>query len=121
MLEHRVCRFATADARGQPHVAPVWYVYDGESFYIITNYKTKKYRNLLENKRVSLVIDDYPRKGDIEGVCILGTAEILERGERYRHAQSLIQEKYENWNKYQPWSEGKVPIIRIISYKTTSW
>jgi len=121
LSNHKICRFATADGSGQPHVVPMWYVYDSKSFYIITNYGTKKYRNLLENKKVSFVIDEYPRNGDIEGICFLGVAEILEKGEKYRHAQSLIQSKYKNWNKYQPWGEGKVPIIRIKPNGYTSW
>jgi len=99
----------------------VWYVYDYENFYIITNYDTRKYRNLLENKRVSLTIDDYPRNGEIEGVCVIGSAEILERGKEYRHAQNLIQKKYENWNKYQPWGEGNAPIIKIKPNGISSW
>ena len=99
----------------------MWYVYDGESFYIITNYGTKKYRNLLENNKVALAIDDYPRNGNIQGMCVIGSAEILERGDMYRYAQGLIQEKYPNWNEYQPWGEGKVPIIRIKPNGHSSW
>ena len=60
-------------------------------------------------------------KGDVRGVCVLGVAEILEKGEEYRYAQRLIQKKYRNWENYQPWGEGKAPIIRIRSKKYSSW
>lgn len=101
----------------------MWYVYNRKFFYFITKYCTKKIRNLSENNKVSLVVDKYPREreSDIEGVCICGTAEILERGKEYRDVISLIEEKYPNCKKYHPYDEDKIPIIKIKPNGISNW
>ena len=67
----------------QPDVAPVGFDFDGEYFYVggINLSETRKYKNILKNNKVALVIDDLrtvnpwaPR-----GVRIYGTADIVTR------------------------------------------
>ncbi|MGC1709234.1 MAG: pyridoxamine 5'-phosphate oxidase family protein, partial [Nitrosotalea sp.] len=33
----KILRIATIDAKGNPHIVPVWYNYEGDKFYIGTN------------------------------------------------------------------------------------
>ena len=47
----------TADAKGRPHGAPVWYFYDGGVFVISTGRGSQKHKNLQANPNVCLVID----------------------------------------------------------------
>jgi len=55
--QQRVCRLATVDRQGQPHVVPVWHILlDGE-LDIETSPRSKKGRNLQVNQKVALVID----------------------------------------------------------------
>jgi len=49
----KILRLATIDKRSFPHIVPVWYMYSGKKFYVGTNTRTKKVKNLKKNKRVS--------------------------------------------------------------------
>ena len=73
---------ATASGEGQPHVVPMVYEFDGTAFYF-TGWnleKSLKFKNLIENKKVALVIDDLvtvcpwrPRGLEVRGVAELGS------------------------------------------------
>jgi PPOX class probable F420-dependent enzyme len=77
---HEVCRLATASKDARPHVVPVIYAVDGDDIIIAVDYGTKKLKNLRENPKVALVVDDYrPNRG----LMVEGDCEILERGKEY--------------------------------------
>ena len=90
-------RFATASPSGKPDVAPVVFELDGDD--IVTSgfdiAKTVRYRNVRENPRATLVIDDLastdpwsPRGVKIIGSCIV---ESHGQGERFRiHPEVII-------------------------------
>ena len=54
----RTATLATVRADGRPHVAPIWYHLDGETFVFTTGEGTVKGRNMRRDGRVSLCIDD---------------------------------------------------------------
>ena len=41
---------------GSPHIAPVWYKYDGENYLILSEPKTVKVRNIENDNRVAILI-----------------------------------------------------------------
>ncbi len=47
----------SVDTKGQPHGAPVWYLYDDGVFVISTDRESQKHKNLQTNPNVCLVID----------------------------------------------------------------
>ena len=49
---------ATVRADGLPHVAPVWFVLDGDTIVFNTGENTVKGKNLRRDPRVSLCVDD---------------------------------------------------------------
>jgi len=114
-----LCRIATASKDANPHVTPVLYVFDGNYFYIAIDYGEKKLKNLKENNKVALVIDDRTKKG-ARGIMVQGTAEILERGDEYKYALKLLFDRFEIYRK-NPWGEGEAPIIKVIPKKKASW
>ena len=59
---------------GGPQAFPVWYEYDGDSFYITTVADTVKVRNLAGNPKVALCITDTSRQ--IRSLTVLGRAEV---------------------------------------------
>ncbi len=73
----KVLRFATIDQKGTPHIVPVWYLYSAKKFYIGTNTRTEKAKNIKKNKRVSLCIDIGIRSPDIFGVLGQGSAKLI--------------------------------------------
>jgi len=96
LTQCRLARVATASCEGQPHVVPVVYEFDGASFYF-AGWKLErslKVKNLLENKKVALVVDELvtvcpwrPR-----GIEIRGVAELAhERGRAYVKVTPLVK------------------------------
>ncbi|KAG2477186.1 MAG: putative Pyridoxamine 5-phosphate oxidase-related, FMN-binding protein [Nitrosopumilales archaeon] len=73
----KVLRLATIDQKGTPHIVPVWYLYSAKKFYIGTNTRTEKAKNIKKNKRVSLCIDIGIRSPDIFGVLGQGSAKLI--------------------------------------------
>jgi len=54
----RTGHLATVRADGTPHVAPVWFVVDGDELVFTTWHASVKARNLLSKPRVALSVDD---------------------------------------------------------------
>jgi len=81
LTQSRLARVATSSTDGQPHIVPVVYEFDGAEFYF-TGWnleKSLKFRNLIENKKVAMVIDDIvtvcpwrPRGLEVRGVAEFG-------------------------------------------------
>ena len=46
LKSQKVLRLATVGKNKTPHIAPVWYRYVGKKFYIGTNTKTQKAKNV---------------------------------------------------------------------------
>jgi pyridoxamine 5'-phosphate oxidase family protein len=82
LLGSRLARVATTSGEGQPHVVPVVYEFDGVAFYFagwrLEN--TLKFKNLLQNSKIAIVIDDIvtvcpwrPRGVEVRGTAELGS------------------------------------------------
>src|SRR5213080_897389 len=99
----RVAHLATADAKGQPHVIPICFVFDGKEFFSPIDekpkrtapMKLKRLRNIAENPNVSLVIDRYDEDwSKLAYVLITGIAKVLFRGKKHERAVRLLRSKY---------------------------
>jgi PPOX class F420-dependent enzyme/OxyR family protein len=81
LMERRLARLAT-EAKGQPHVIPIIYEFDGSYLYFsgVNLAQTLMYRQIEENAKVALVVDEepgFPTQWDAQGVEIRGVAEIM--------------------------------------------
>jgi len=80
--QSKLARIATASARNQPHVVPVAFEFDGECFYFggWNLEKSLKFRNIKDNGKMALVIDDLVtvRPWSPRGIVIRGRAEVEE-------------------------------------------
>ncbi|MFC5955047.1 PPOX class F420-dependent oxidoreductase [Streptomyces pratens] len=54
----RTAKLSTVRADGSPHVAPIWFVLDGDDVVFNTGGETVKGRNLARDGRVALCVDD---------------------------------------------------------------
>ncbi|MFD7029908.1 PPOX class F420-dependent oxidoreductase [Streptomyces sp. NPDC059917] len=54
----RTGKLSTVREDGSPHIAPIWFVLDGDSFVFNTGKDTVKGRNLARDGRVALCVDD---------------------------------------------------------------
>ncbi|MGW2775702.1 PPOX class F420-dependent oxidoreductase [Streptomyces olivaceoviridis] len=54
----RTGKLSTVRADGSPHVAPIWFLLDGDELVFNTGKNTTKGRNLARDGRVALCVDD---------------------------------------------------------------
>jgi hypothetical protein len=54
----RTAKLSTVRADGRPHLAPIWFLLDGEDVVFTTAASSVKGRNLARDPRVSLCVDD---------------------------------------------------------------
>ncbi|MEU3708829.1 PPOX class F420-dependent oxidoreductase [Streptomyces catenulae] len=88
----RTGKLSTVQADGRPHVAPVWFVVDGDELVFNTGEETVKGRNLLRDGRVALCVDD--ERPPFSFVVVQGTAEIGEDVADVRHWATRIAARY---------------------------
>jgi uncharacterized protein len=117
LKSNEMCRFATASRKGEPHVVPVSYVWDEACAYIVTDYGTRKLRNLRQNPHAAILVDS---AGTRKLLLISGPVEIIERGEEYNRLYKLFYSKLD-WVRRDPWKEGEAPFIKIIPTFKTGW
>ncbi len=113
-----VARVSTISPLGWSQTTPILHVFDGTNFYFVTEFDTKKYKNLKLNNRISLVVDKYARTP--QGISVQGTAEILEEGDAFLYAYDLLVKRHE-YHKANPFKEREAPIIKITPVRKASW
>ncbi|NQW24558.1 MAG: TIGR03668 family PPOX class F420-dependent oxidoreductase [SAR202 cluster bacterium] len=123
---------ATADAKGQPYVIPVCYVFDGESIYSVLDAKPKstplrqlrRVRNILANPQVSLVVDRYEEDWTrLRYVMVQGEAVLLEPGtkqanQEWARAIAMLRKKY---SQYEEMDLDESPVIKIVPARFVPW
>ncbi|MFB7942499.1 PPOX class F420-dependent oxidoreductase [Streptomyces sp. NPDC056049] len=88
----RTGKLATVRTDGSPHVVPVWFVLDGDSFVFNTGKETVKGRNLARDGRVSLCVDD--DAPPFSYVTLSGRAELSEDPLELIHWATVIGGRY---------------------------
>ena len=118
---------ATADAKGQPHVIPVCYVFDGQAIYSVLDAKPKstplrqlrRVRNILANPQVSLVVDHYEEDWSrLRYVLVRGEAGLLQEGAEWARAIVMLREKYP---QYREMDLDESPVIKITPSRFIPW
>ena len=101
----RLARIATVSSDLQPDVAPVGFKFEDGRFYVggFDLQRTRKYKNVVQNARVSLVVDDLvavepwtPR-----GIRIYGQADIVPSPEEGDLIRITVDVKW-SWGINQP-------------------
>ena len=72
----RTGKLATVRADGRPHVAPIWFVLDGEDLIFNTWHSSVKGRNLVRDGRIALTVDE--EIAPYAFVIVEGVAEIID-------------------------------------------
>ena len=117
LKQNEMCRFASASKSGEPHVVPVSYLWDDTSAYIVTDYGTRKLRNLRENPQAAILVDT---AGTQKLLLISGPVELIEKGEDYRRLYKLFHSKLD-WVKRDPWKEGEAPFVKLTPTFKSGW
>lgn len=88
----RTGKLATVRADGRPHLAPVWFVLDGDDVVFNTGAATVKGRNLARDGRLALCVDD--DRPPFAYVILEGRARLSEDPGELRHWAARIGARY---------------------------
>ena len=124
LKSQKILRLATIDSSGDPHIVPVWYMYANDKFYVGTNTKTRKAKNIKKNSKVSFCIDIGIRSPGIIGVMGTGRAKlILKTGIVKAIAKKILLRYFTSLkNKSaQELLDQTDCIIEIIPKEVTDW
>ncbi len=108
-------KLATVRADGSPHVAPIWFVLDGNDLIFNTGRDTVKGRNLARDPRVCISIDD--QTPPYSFITIFGTASISEDLDEMLVWATKIGERYMGADKAEAFGkrnavEGEL-LVRV--------
>lgn len=124
ILAQKILRIATVDPKGNPHIVPVWYSYASKKFYIGTNTRTVKAKNIKHNSKVSFCIDVGINSPGIFGVMGIGKAKLILENRRVKSiAKKILRRYFKNLeNKSaQHLLRDTDCIIEIMPKKMTAW
>ena len=124
LRSQKILRLATIDGTGDPHIVPVWYMYWNDKFYVGTNTRTRKARNIRKNPKVAFCVDVGVRSPDIIGVMGTGRAKLILKKELVGSLAKKILLRYfknmKNKSAQQLFDQTDC-IIQITPRKVTEW
>ncbi|MEU9920020.1 PPOX class F420-dependent oxidoreductase [Streptomyces griseoluteus] len=88
----RTGKLSTVRADGSPHIAPIWFLLDGDELVFNTGEKTVKGRNLARDPRVALCVDD--DRPPFSFVVLNGQARLSEDLDEIRRWATRIAARY---------------------------
>ncbi|WP_367436831.1 PPOX class F420-dependent oxidoreductase [Streptomyces celluloflavus] len=99
----RTAKLATVRADGSPHIAPVWFLMDGDELVFNTGKDTVKGCNLARDGRVALCVDD--ERPPFAFVVVEGSVEISEELADVRHWAARIAARYMGEDRAEEYGE----------------
>lgn len=110
------------ESEGQPYTSLISYVVtpDAKGIIFATPKSTRKYKNILKNRCVSILIDtrsntekDYT---DAEAITILGNAHPVRRGKKWMEYAKILKRKHKRLDSFIDSSETALVYINITKY-----
>jgi PPOX class probable F420-dependent enzyme len=129
LSEPLLARIATVSADDlQPHVVPVWFLWDGTSVWISSYSSTRKIRELQHNPKCSIVIDTTGRPDGLSAVLFEGRAELVTEPRKFvREVVTRVYTKYLGPEGVlaadpQEWIySSENLLIKLTPEKTVTW
>lgn len=112
---------ATVDPDGQPHVVPTWYLHEDGEIVFHTGRRSRKYRNLRQNSRVTLCVDS--KTAPYKAVVIYGRASMEVRTDADRTRRMAVAYLGESiGNRYADSLRGeRLVVVRVRPQRAISW
>jgi nitroimidazol reductase NimA-like FMN-containing flavoprotein (pyridoxamine 5'-phosphate oxidase superfamily) len=124
LKSQKILRLSTIGKNKTPHIIPVWYRYSEKKFYIGTNTKTEKAKNVKRNKHVAFCVDVGIKSPDIYGVMGQGDANLILEKTKVKSIAKKILLRYfddmENESAKELLDDTDC-IIEIIPKKISVW
>jgi general stress protein 26 len=124
-----LARLATTNPRTmQPHVVPVWFLWDGNALFISSFTSTRKVKDLKRNPLCAVIIEPVPAASQLQAVLFEGKAELITQPRNFVEEKALsIYTLYmgaEGVKEPEPQSWIYDPenlIIRLTPQKIYTW
>ena len=124
--EERTCRVATTGRDGAPHVAPLWFAWDGGALWLYSIVKSQRWVDLQRDPRASVVVDTGEQFHELRGVEISGSVEIVgevprgsDPNETLANPERMFARKYFDSQTFYP--DGRHAWLRVVPYMIVSW
>ena len=118
----RVCRVATVNRDGTPHLVPVCHLVAGGRIYFGSGDRARKARNIETNPRVTVTVDLYSDDwAQIRGVMVQGTARMIRRGPRFTSVRRRLYAKYPQYARDAALSPSDSVIVEVTPTHVFSW
>jgi nitroimidazol reductase NimA-like FMN-containing flavoprotein (pyridoxamine 5'-phosphate oxidase superfamily) len=122
LQRERTIRLGTVSPDGEPHVAPLWFVWDDGTMYFNSLKRSRRGRDLKHGSRVSACLDAGHEYGELHGAVLYGTLEPVPDtsrvrklfGEKYWNGMDIPEVKSHTWFALRPdrvvsWDFKKIP------------
>jgi PPOX class probable F420-dependent enzyme len=118
----RVCRVATVNADGMPHLVPVCSTLAEGKIYFGSSPDGRKVKNLEANPSCTVTVDLYAEDwGSLKGVMVQGRAALIAKGPRFRRARALLYRKYPQYETDAALDEKDSVIVEVTPTAVFSW
>ncbi|MFF2993217.1 PPOX class F420-dependent oxidoreductase [Streptomyces sp. NPDC057950] len=123
----RTAKLSTVRADGSPHVAPIWFLLDGDDLIFNTSKETVKGRNLARDGRVALCVDD--DRPPFDFVVLEGRAELSEDPDELRLWAARIGGRYMGADRAEEFGKRngvpgellvRVRIDKVLAYSAVA-
>ena len=124
-----LARLGTANINTcQPHVVPVWYLWDGESIWISAFTSTRKVKDLQSNQRCSILVEPSSGEGKLQAVLFEGVAELISEPRqvvkeislriytRYLGSEGVLAEDPQSWS-----IDPENMIVKLTPARIFTW
>ncbi|MGD9792035.1 MAG: pyridoxamine 5'-phosphate oxidase family protein [Acidimicrobiia bacterium] len=122
----RTCHAGSSGANGEPHVSPLWFVWDGSNIWLNSVVKSQRWVNLARDPRICIVVDGGIDFFELQGVEINGRVEQVGEVPRtsapdpqLAEPELLFARKYMGSDTF--YADGGHAWLRVVPDKIVSW
>lgn len=108
----RTMTVASLGPTGHPHLVAMWFGFVDDAICFETKAKSQKVQNLRRDPRVSVLVEDGEVYEQLRGVCLEGTADVIDDPDFLWRVGVSVFERYMG-----PYSEDKRPIVEFMLTK----
>lgn len=127
LAEPNLCRVATIDDEGRPHVVPAWHWWDGTSFWIGAQARDRKVAHIRARHSAGIEVDsDLRRK---RGIFCTGEARVIDGADGRHEYVRITAEQIKRYQPDRPPLEtaeryaraGEPVVIQVTPDRMISW
>jgi nitroimidazol reductase NimA-like FMN-containing flavoprotein (pyridoxamine 5'-phosphate oxidase superfamily) len=119
LRRERTVRVGTVSPSGDPHVAPLWFVWHDGTMYFNSLKRSRRGRDLEHGSRVSACVDAGHEYGELHGAVLYGVLAPITDADVGARVRKMFGEKY--------WGGIDIPEVRSHTWfalrpdKVVSW